>query len=556
MQPKFDGFFGLIYTAAMPKPAVLFSPYATEQLKSGFDQMAKLLTGTLGPSQGIVLSTKGLGGPPELLNDAAMIARRVVALPERQQDVGAMILRQIVWRMRQRFGDGAALTAVLAQSLLHHIHKMRAAEMNPMVMQQGIRAAAETAVSTLRAMAEPATDWETLAAVGLSVTGHLQLGDILGELVELLGPNGHVTVTDHMAPVLDRTYLNGGRWAGKLISPYMMTATAVRQAVQSNVHVALYAGRLLNPAEELEVLLGGVAQSKTPHLLLVAYEFSDEVMNALVTTHTSEESKVKITAVKLTRGGDFGRDEMADIALLTGATVLGPDTGRKLTTVSGNDLGQAGRVEAGEQHFVMQQGAGNATQLREEIEKLESYASRLPPGDDDRARFQDRIGRLSGNAAILKVGAYTKAERTYLHQAAEQGVKAVQAAGRGGVVPGGGTAYLHCLAAVNDLAAALEGEARVGAKAVAEALQAPFAQLLRNGGVVVPALPQAEILAEPPGLLFDVMQGKLRQARAAGLMDAAEVTIGALETAVSGALMASSIETVVLKKKPKMVYEP
>lgn len=540
----------------MAKSAVLFPPYATEQLKMGFDQMAKLLTGTLGPSQGVVLSTKALDGPPEVLNDAAIIARRVVALPQRQQDVGAMILRQIVWRMRQRFGDGAALTAVLAQSLLHHIHKMRAAEMNPMVMQQGIKAATEMAVSTLRAMAKPATDWETLAAVGLSVTGHQTLGDILGELVELLGSNGHVTVTDHMSPVLDRAYLNGGRWAGKLISPYMMTATAVRQAVLSNVHVALYAERLFVPAEELEVLLGGIAQSKTPNLLLVAYEFSDEIMNALVTTHTSEESKVKITAVKLSRGGDFGRDEMADLALLTGATVLGSETGRTMATVSGSDLGKAGRIEASEQHFVVQQGEGNAVLLREQIEKLETYASSLAPGDDERARFQDRIGRLSGNAAILKVGALTKAERTYLHQAAEQGVKAVQAAGRGGVVPGGGTSYLHCLAAVNDVADSLTDEARVGAQAVAQALQAPFAQLLCNGGVRVPALAQANILAERPGLLFDVMTGKLVQARTAGLLDAAEVVIGALETAVSGALMASSIEAVVLKKKPKLSHDP
>lgn len=540
----------------MPKPAVLFSPYASEQLKLGFDQMARLLAGTLGPSQGMVLSTKALAEAPEVLSDAATIARRVIALPQRQQDVGAMLLRQLVWRMHQRFGDGAATTAVLAQSLLHHINRMKAAGFNPMMMQEGIKAAAETVVSTLRDMSQPANDWETLAAVGQSVCGEQKLGDVLGELVEILGPNGHVTVTDHMSPVLDRAYLNGGRWKGSLISPYLMTAASVRLSVLSNVHVALYADRLLTSASELEVLLGGVAQSKTPHLLLVAYEFSDEILNALVATHTSEESKVKITAVKLSRGGDFGREEMADLALLTGATVLGPETGRPLTTVSGADLGQAGRVEAGEQYFLVQQGKGNAAALREQLEKLERYAGALPLGDDGHDRLQERIGRLGGNAALLKIGALTKAERAFLHQAAEQGIKAVQAARRGGVVAGGGTAYLHCLDAVAETADSLSGEARVGAQIVTEALQAPFAQLLENGGVAVPALAQADILAEAPGLLYDVMTHQIVAGRAAGLLDATEVVIGALETAVSGAFMASSIDAVVLKKKPKMTYDP
>lgn len=539
----------------MLKPAVIFAPHATEQLNMGFEQLAKLLAATLGPSQGAVLSAKDAAGAPELLTDAATIARRMVGLPDRRQDVGAMLLRQLVWRMHERLGDGAATTAVLAHALLQHTTHLRAAGANPMIMQQGIRAAAQTAVSTLRTLAQPATDWETLAAVGHSVTGHPQLGDILGELVELLGANGHISLNDTLSPTLDRVYLNGGRWQGSLISPYLMTATAVRQASHSNVHIALYADRL-HDAPALPPLLEAIAQSKTPNLLLVAYEFNDDVRNTLVGTHTSSDNKLNIAAVKLNRGGEYGRDELEDLALLTGATVLGSEKGRPLSSLHSSDLGQAGRIEASETHLLVQQGRGSAPQLRQQIENLQHYAHSLPFGDSDRQRFQERIARLSGNNAILHVGAHTKAERTFLHQAAEQGVKAVQAAARGGVLPGGTTAYLHCLAAVQNLADSLSGDARFGAQAVAQALQAPFATLLHNGGVTVPALPQQEILAQPPGLLFDVVTGKLADARAAGLLDAAEVVIGALETAVSGTIMASSIDTLVLHKKPEMSYEP
>ena len=207
--------------------------------------MAKLLVTTLGPSQGIVLSKAGLGDAPEAISDAATIARRVIALPDRRQDVGAMILRQMIWRMHTRVGDGAATTAALAKAIFDEAYKLSIAGINPAIIQRGVRAAADKAKETLLGMAQQATTFEPLAAVGYTVTGHQKLGDILGEMVELLGAYGHIHVEDFLAPELDRVYQDGGRWTGEIASPFMITAPAARKAIGSNAHLALCAGGLV-----------------------------------------------------------------------------------------------------------------------------------------------------------------------------------------------------------------------------------------------------------------------------------------------------------------------
>ena len=539
----------------MRKPSVVNQPEATDQLKRGFDQMARLLAGTLGPSQGMVLSTKEMSEAPEILNDAATIARRVIEIPDRRQDVGAMILRQMVWRVHQRVGDGGATAAVLGQAILDYGYRMVVAGASAVAVQDGIKLATEAAVAALDEMAEPAESWDDLAAVGLAVTGNQLLGDILGELVELLGPRGHIRVEDFMAPTIERIYQSGGRWSGDLISPYLITANASQQAIATNAHVAIVAGKISDSAEIIP-LLKLVAESEHKTLLLVAFEISPEVRNTLVGTHSSDDSEINIVGFTLNRAGVSGATELEDLGLLTGAAVLATAKGDSLTRISAEQLGRAGRVEAGKQELFVMQGAGSRSAIQDEMQQMQSRLDRMPPDDDDRKTLALRVARMGGNSATLKIGSISKTERAYLHAAAEQGIKAVQSAARSGVVPGGGTAYLRCQEALAPLLAATRGDERAGVMAVWTALQAPFEKILGNGGVQVPAVQRDVILNAEPGLIYDVMGRGFAQARGCGVMDSAEVLTTALTTAASGAAMALSVDTLVLHKKPKMSYDP
>jgi chaperonin GroEL len=536
-----------------PKPAVILQPAATQQLKKGFDTLADLLAITLGPLRGMVLNSPELKELPEPLSDAATIARRMLGLPDRAQNVGAMLLRHLVWRVHQTVGDGSATTAVLAQAILAQAHRYVTAGANAMVVQRGVKKAVAVAVAALIEQAQTTVTEEDLVAVALGVTSEPELSFILGEMYELLGPAAHISIEDYVAPYLERQYLEGGHWNARLASAYLITAPTTRQAILKRCYVAIYEGDLSQEAD-IRPLLALIAEKKPANLLLVAHKIEGEALNALVTTHTNSE--MNILAANLQRVGPRRRADIHDLAILTGAQPYSSDLGQRLANISADDLGSARRAEATVQELFVVGGEGNSTKIRELINILQNRKSALPPGDDAHAELQMRLARLSGSAAILKIGAHTKTERAVLHQKAQQSIKALSATLEEGYLPGGGTAYLHCISAIDELPPPADQDELFGYKAVARALEAPFRRILSNAGVTTAGVSQAEILSEKPGLLFDVIQGKTAAAQSARIFDAAKVLRVALETAASGATMALSTDTIILKQHPEMSYEP
>ena len=224
----------------MSVPQVLQREFATTPLKRGFDKIANLLAVTLGPTQGVILSTKDTRAEPEILSDAATVARRIIALPHRAEDVGAMLARNLVWRQYLRAGDGCATAAVFAQAILQHARAYLAAGGNPMMLRRGIERAARAAVEALRTMARPAKTKE-LGQVAETIMGDQKLSTLLAEIFTKLGPDAHVTIEDYLAPYLERQYYEGGRFVGRLVSPYLITDTATRRAIIADCHIALYA---------------------------------------------------------------------------------------------------------------------------------------------------------------------------------------------------------------------------------------------------------------------------------------------------------------------------
>ncbi|GAB4504726.1 MAG: chaperonin GroEL [Anaerolineales bacterium] len=535
-------------------PKVILAPQARETLKAGFDQMAHALAVTLGPTHGIVLSSTALKSAPEPITDAATIARRITALPDRGKNVGAMLMRSLAWRVHQRCGDGSATTAILAQAILEQASRYVDAGANPVRVQAGIKQAALCAIEALKEMASPVTCQEQLASVAYTATHESEMSFILGEMFDLLGEYAHVTVENYMAPFLEREYLEGGRWQGKLVSPHLVSMPGSGKAIAHDCNVALFYGTL-SKAEEVLPLIKILAQSERKNLLLVAQKISDQALNTLVATFVQNRHRLQFVLVDLVRAGEKARQDLQDLSLLTGARLLDPQSGDRLASIQPGDLGSAQRAEANEEFLLVSGGKDDPAALHEHFDALNSYLDGLVFDDKEIPEIKMRLGRLAGKMGILKIGAYTQNERDILHQKAQQGIHVLEAALKGGILPGGGTAYLHCIPFVEAMPYDDEEE-RMGHQAVARALRRPFEQLLQNAKIPHAGSLAHEITQAKPGLVFDTQRRKILPVEECGVLDAAQTLMVSLETASSGAQLALSTDVLVLKRKPKISYQP
>lgn len=535
----------------MPKPAVLHTPQVDLHLKRGFDTLARALALTLGPTQGNILSQSNSGGSPELLSDSATIARRLLALPRRSEDVGAMLLRNLVWRMHLKAGDGCATAAVLARAILEEAYRYKAAGANAVLLERGLKKATLAAVEALHQMAQPVQDEEELISVAETITAEPELSLLLGEMFDILGPEAYITVEDYVAPYFERVYQEGGRWSSRLASPYLITNPARQSAELGACRVALFAGPI-SELEEIRPLLTLVAQDKDPKLLLIGHEIKGTALSVLVANH--QQKKIRTVAATLRRPATKRRTDLEDLAVLTGATVLTPELGRSLAGLTAADLGLAQRVEANADQVVVVGAPQQAAAVREQIETLQARAAGLPPEDDELDELRFRMARLSGQVATLKIGAHTKFARDTLRQKADKCRRALPLALREGVAPGGGVAYLDCIPAVKAVPA--EGEEAWGVNILARALEAPFRQIVTNAGVDSPSAVLAETRRRGVGAGYDAMRGQIVDMVEAGILDAVGVLRLALQTAVSGAAMALTTDTIVHKRRPETSMEP
>jgi chaperonin GroEL len=534
------------------RPAVLSAGEAALGLKRGFDQMAELLALTLGPMQGNILSERE-DGSAEILADSATIARRILELPGQASNVGAMLMRNIAWRVHLQAGDGVATTAVLAQSIFNESLRYTQAGGNPMVLKRGVDRAAQVVRAELAAQTQPVIDEDELTLVAETITAEPALSLVLGEMLEILGPAAHITIEDYVAPYLERAYFDGGRWKARLQSPYFITDNAGRRAIQNDCLVILFAGDLKTTAD-VQPLLELLVKQKKQRLLLVTHDVSGEALGTLVLNH--QRDTIKSVVVSLRRPANRRADDLADLALLTGATVIDADLGRSLAGLKPADLGHVRRAEASPDNLIISGGGGHMPVRREFIEQLQTRLARLPQTDEEYDEVRLRLARLSGGVGVLKIGAQTKAERTAMHQKAEKAVRSLRLAMAEGVVPGGGIAYLGTIPALEDLASTLDGDEQYGVRILERALEAPFRRIVQNRGVTDPATALARVRRLGRDYAYDVMTDRVRPYSEAGLFDPAGVLRIALETAVSGAMLALTTGAIVLHRKPKESFEP
>jgi chaperonin GroEL len=530
----------------LPNPVVIVEERATDALARGYRDLAELLALTLGPTQGFVLSHREHMGP-EVIEDSASAAQRIIETPDRASNVGTMLMRNTAWQVHLRAGDGVATSAVLSQAILRGATRYVRAGGNPMAVKRGVERALEVAVAALVQQSRPVKGEEELSRLAQTITGDPGLSLVLGEMLDVLGPAARITVEDYEAPYLERVYQDGGSWRAAIASPYLLTDVVGRRAALEDCRVVLYAGNV-EDVDDVAPLLTLLAGGAAPRLLLVANEISGKALSTLLTNH--DRGIVKTLAVSLRRtGGDRGTD-YEDLSLITGASLLGPEYGRLLSKVREADLGRVRRADATAEELLIRGGAGDAAARRACVDGLRLQLAKQAGTDQERDALRLRLARIATGAGVLKIGAYTATERGSRHQKAEKAIRALRSALEEGVVPGGGAAFIWAIEAVRSFAGSLTGDERQGANILAEAMEEPCRRIVRNRGEAVPAVALTSLYRLGPGHAYDVLAGRVVCAEESGLEDPLGVSRAALETAVSGALSALTVVVLVLRRAP------
>ncbi len=533
----------------MPKPDVVLGDKSRVGMLRGFESMARLLALTLGPVQGTIINEVAFHGAPELLHDAATIARRIIQLPDRTEDAGAMLMRHMVWHMRQEVGDGSATTAVLAMAIAREMQRMVAAGANAMMLRRGIERASQVAEQALDQMAIPLEGEERIAAVASAAVGNAEIGKLLGEIYDLLGPAANVIIEPYVAAAHDRVYHEGARFKGGYLSPYLINDQTRRVAVLEQPWVLVgdvNFETLLSIQNALELAFSHGAKS----LLIVCRVMNDKAIGVMVANN--EKGIIQSCAANLKPVGEVRRVTIQNIALLTGGRALFDQLSQKAEEITLQDFGRAERAVVASDYLTIIGGHGDKQAIRERVNSMRRRL-RETTDKEEREMLREVQAHFSAGVAELRVSALTSKERNELTEIAQQAMKSVVAGMESGIVPGGGAAYLACIPTVEALQA--EGDEAIGVQILARALEEPMRCIVGNVGEHPPVAIAAARKAGA-GFGFDVRTRQMVNMLEAGIADPTLVVKRALQQAVSGAIMLQTTDALVLHRKPKEAYEP
>ena len=523
-----------------------------EHLTMGINLIADLLAPTLGPIAGHIASQRDTRGP-ELLDDSATAVRRILDFGDPRVDIGAMLMRSLVWHTAERVGDGGATCAILARAIYINALRMIAGGINFRDLERGVLAAMEAVSTDLTTGAHPVVSEDELSEVAFTVVRDRALAGMLGEMSHLLGSNAKVTVQKYVAPYLEREYHAGANFGAEIASYLLYTDAARKQAVQTECAVALVAANLAEAEDVIPLMEAAVAQG-AKSLVIVANNFKDTALHILINNHTAEKKKLNILAAKIKPVGEERRYAMEDMALLTGATILGQGFTPSPRRATVEHLGRAPRVEVDNGQFRLLPERQRLVNAQPEVDMIRQRLAGMAQNDEGRPLLMNRLASLSGGMGTLKVGAIGKLEREVMSENAERALKVLSTAQLTGVVPGGGAAFVHARAALK--AVKFDDDAAYGVKLIHDILDAPLRQILVNAHVSAPGVIIDRVTEAGPESAYDVLQDKVDNAMACGVLDVAGVVDTVLRTAVSTALMALSTDTIVYHKNPKQAMEP
>jgi chaperonin GroEL len=495
---------------------------------------------TLGPRPRYTAIERATSGGPELLDQGATIARRVLALPDRNEDMGAMLARHLMWRMEERVGDGSVTAAVLFQAIFDAGRTYVASGGNAMALRHHLQAAEQVALRELDGMAVKVEGKEMLTRLAQAVCFDAELAKVMGEIFDIIGEYGGLDIRKGRGRDLAREYVEGMYWDGALLSRELGTDTAKLRAELEDAAV-LVSNLEINDTVGLAEFLARCADAGVSTLFIVARHISAESMALL--TLNNNAGKLKIAAGRAAMSADTARDDLQDLAILAGARPFYQDAGDAIRAVRVEHLGKARRIWADKDYLGVAGGGGDPRRVRQHLAELRGQYGRAT--GDPQAALRRRIGKLLGGAATLWIGAATEAAMETRKALADRTAESLRAALVEGALPGGGAALLACRAAVEECRrGAASADERAAYRILARALEAPTRAIIANAGADL-ARAMAGIEAAPRGYGYDVETAQVCDMARAGVLDVASVTRLALSGAVSAAAMALTTDALV-----------
>ena len=521
---------------------IIFGEDARKALQSGIDKLANTVKITLGPKgRNVVLDKKY--GAPLITNDGVTIAKEI-ELDDPFENMGAQLVKEVATKTNDAAGDGTTTATLLAQALVREGMKNIAAGANPMVLKKGMDQAVDTAVETIIANSKKIEGSEEIARVGAVSAADENIGKLIAEAMEKVTADGVITLEESKTAETYSEVVEGMQFDRGYIAPYMVTDTDKMEAVLDDAYILITDKKISNIQEILPLLEQIVKAGKK--LLIIAEDVEGEALSTLIVNKL--RGTFTCVAVKAPGFGDRRKEMLQDIAILTGGQVISSELGLELSETTMEQLGRARQVVVQKENTIIVDGAGNSDDIKARVGQIKSQIENTT-SDFDREKLQERLAKLSGGVAVIKVGAATEVEMKEKKLRIEDALAATKAAVEEGIVAGGGTALINAMPAVKKLVDKLSGDEKTGAQIVYKALEEPVRQIAVNAGLEGSVIIDKIIRLRKVGYGFNAYTSEYVDMIPAGIVDPTKVTRSALQNAASVASMVLTTESLVADKK-------
>ncbi|MEX0682543.1 MAG: chaperonin GroEL [Dehalococcoidia bacterium] len=536
----------------MPAKQLLFDEDARRALKAGVDALADAVSVTLGPrGRNVILEKKY--GPPAIVDDGVSVAKEI-ELKNPFENLGAQLAREVASKTNDVAGDGTTTATVLAQAIVREGMRMVAAGANPMALKRGLELAVERVKQEVRKISSPVAGKEQIAQVA-TISGHDQeIGDIIADVMEKVGKDGVITVEEGRGIKMETEFVEGMQLDRGYVSPYFVTNPDRMEAVLDEPYI-LITDKKLSSVQDFLPVLERILQV-TKNIVIVADDVDGEALATLVVNKL--RGNLNVLAVKAPSFGDRRKATLEDIAILTGGTFITEDMGHKLENTQVEDFGRARRVVATKEDTVIIEGHGSDADIQARIKQIKSQ-SEDASSEFDREKLQERLAKLAGGVAVVKVGAATEIELKERKLRVEDALSATRAAVEEGIVPGGGVALLRAQKGLDLLAKGLREDEQVGVQIIRKALEEPLRKIAENGGQEGQVIVENVRASKDPNYGYDAATDTYGDMLKKGIIDPAKVTRTALENAASIAALVLTTESLVTEipsEAPSMAGGP
>ena len=520
---------------------IVYGEDARKALLSGIDQLANTVKVTLGPKgRNVVLGKKY--GAPLITNDGVTIAKDV-ELEDAFENMGAQLVREVATKTNDVAGDGTTTATLLAQAIVHEGLKNVSAGANPMVMRKGMEKAVETAVETIKANSEAVKGSDDIARVGAVSSGDEAIGKLIAEAMEKVSASGVITIEESKTAETGLEVVEGMQFDRGYISPYMVTDTEKMEAVIDDPYI-LITDKKISSIQEILPILEQIVKGGQK-LFIIAEDVEGDALSTLLVNRL--RGRFNCVCVKAPGFGDRRKEMLKDIAVLTGGTYVSSELNMNLPDVQLADLGRARQIKVTKDNTVIVDGAGDANEIKARVAEIKNTLA-ITTSDYDKEKLQERLAKLSGGVAVIKVGAQTEVAMKEQKLRVEDALNATRAAVEEGIVAGGGTAFVNAIPAVEKLVAKLSGDEKTGASIIAKALQAPIRQIAENAGVDGSIVYEKIRSSRKLGYGYNAYSETYCDMIPAGIVDPTKVTRTALENAASIASCVLTTESLVADK--------